>query len=70
MDPTTLGSTPYFYTTLKYVIGAAFHLCLELTSRQHNLKARGSGSPYEFRWVDGPLTYSAVQSLLSYLLGQ
>lgn len=32
-----------------------------LTSRQHNLKARGSGAPYEFRWVNSLLTYNVPQ---------
>lgn len=32
-----------------------------LTSRQHNLKARGSSAPYEFRSVNSLVTYNVVQ---------
>ena len=65
----TLGFTPSFCITSRYAISAAFHP-FALTSCQHNLKARGGGAPYEFRWVDSLLTHNVAKPLLSYPLEQ
>lgn len=63
----TPGFTPYFYTTSRYGVSAANDPFSSLTSRQHNLKARGSGAPYEFRSVNNLLAYNVVQSALIFI---